>query len=524
VNGHTPVGSPLIKVRRALISVSNKEGLYDFARALLQLGIEIISTGGTASALREKEIPVTMVSEVTGFPEIMDGRVKTLHPKIHGALLGVLDNPKHMQAMKENGIIPIDLVVVNLYPFEETLKQGHPTPEEVIEQIDIGGPAMLRSAAKNYRFKAVVVNPKRYPDIIREMQEQHGLISEKTRLDLACEVFHHTAHYDSVIASYFDSVLHGENEALPQTLHLMLGKSMPLRYGENPHQHAAFYGDFERCFQKLHGKELSFNNIIDINAAATLVAEFDTPTAVIIKHTNPCGVGTDAILALAYKKAFSTDMTSAYGGIVAVNRPLDLETARMINEIFTEVIIAPEFSPEVLDLLTKKKDRRLIKLVADLRAVNDLEMRKVAAGYLVQSPDRHHLTKSDLKIVTKRKPSDEEIDAMMFAWKVAMHVKSNAIVYARKDQTLGVGAGQMSRVDSSRIAAWKAKEAKLDLRGCAVASDAYFPFADGLLEAVRAGATAVVEPGGSIRDEEVIKAADDNKIAMAFTGIRHFKH
>jgi phosphoribosylaminoimidazolecarboxamide formyltransferase/IMP cyclohydrolase len=304
----------------------------------------------------------------------------------------------------------------------------------------------------------------------------------------------------------------------------MLSKSMPLRYGENPHQQAAFYGDFEQCFQKLHGKELSYNNIIDINAAAILVAEFDTPTAVIIKHTNPCGVGTDAVLAQAYKKAFSTDTTSAFGGIVAVNRPLDLETAKSINEIFTEVIIAPEFSPEVLDLLTKKKDRRLIKLVADLRAINDLEMRKVASGYLVQSPDRHRLTKSDLKIVTKRKPSDEEVDAMMFAWKVAMHVKSNAIVYARKDQTLGVGAGQMSRVDSSRIAAWKAKEAKLDLRGCAVASDAFFPFADGLLEAVRAGATAVIQPGGSVRDEEVIKAADDNTIAMAFTGIRHFKH
>ena len=524
MNGHTPVGSPLIKVRRALISVSNKEGLFDFARALLQFGVEIISTGGTAASLREKEIPVTMVSDVTGFPEIMDGRLKTLHPKIHGALLGVLDNPKHMQAMKENGIVPIDLIVVNLYPFEETLKQGHPTPEEAIEQIDIGGPAMLRSAAKNFRFKAVVVNPKRYMEIIKEMHEQHGLISEKTRQSLAREVFHHTAHYDSVIATYFDSIQERATDALPQTLNLMLGKSMPLRYGENPHQKAAFYGDFERCFKKLHGKELSFNNIVDINAAAILVAEFDTPTAVIIKHTNPCGVGTDASLVQAYKKAYSTDPTSAFGGIVALNRPIDLDTARSINEIFTEVIIAPEFSPEVLDVLMKKKDRRLIKLVADLRAVNDLEMRKVASGYLVQTPDQHRLTKSDLKIVTKRRPTDEEIDAMMFAWKVAMHVKSNAIVFARKDQTLGVGAGQMSRVDSSRIAAWKAKEAKLDLRGCAVASDAFFPFADGLLEAVRAGATAVIEPGGSVRDEEVIKAADDNKIAMAFTGIRHFKH
>jgi len=514
----------LIKIRRALISVSNKEGLFEFARALQQFGVEIISTGGTAAALRNEGIPVTSIFDITGFPEIMDGRVKTLHPKIHGALLGVLDNPKHMQAMKENGIVPIDLVVVNLYPFEETLKHGHTTPEEAIEQIDIGGPAMLRSAAKNYRFKAVVVNPKRYTEILKELQEQHGLISEKTRLSLACEVFHHTAHYDSVIANYFDSMQCQEDGTLPQTLHFMLSKSMDLRYGENPHQHAAFYGDFERCFQKLHGKELSFNNIIDINAAAILLAEFDAPTAVIIKHTNPCGVGSDAVLAQAYKKAFSTDTISAYGGIVAVNRPLDLDTARLINEIFTEVIIAPEFSPEVLELLIKKKDRRLIKLIADLRAVNDLEMRKVASGYLVQSPDQHRLTKNDLKIVTKRKPTDEEIDAMLFAWKVAMHVKSNAIVYARKDQTLGVGAGQMSRVDSSRIAAWKAKEAKFDMRGCAVASDAFFPFADGLLEAVRAGATSVIEPGGSVRDEEVIKAADDNNIAMAFTGIRHFKH
>ncbi len=514
----------MIKIRRALISVSNKEGLFEFARTLQQHGIEIISTGGTATALRDQGIPVTLVSEITGFPEIMDGRIKTLHPKIHGALLGVLDNPKHVQAMKENEITPIDLVVVNLYPFEETLKLGRPTPEEAIEQIDIGGPAMLRSAAKNYRFKAVVVNPKRYPEIIKEMQEQRGLISEKTRLSLACEVFHHTSHYDSVIANYFDSIQHREDSALPQTLHLMLSKSMDLRYGENPHQHAALYGDFDRFFQKLHGKELSFNNIIDINAAAILVADFDTPTVAIIKHTNPCGVGTDAILAQAYKKAFSTDSTSAFGGIVAVNRPLDPDTARLINEIFTEVIIAPEFPPEVLELLTKKKDRRLIKIVADLRAINDVEIRKVASGYLVQSPDRHRLTKSDLKIVSARKPTDDEIDAMLFAWKIAMHVKSNAIVYARKDQTLGIGAGQMSRIDSSRIAAWKAKEAKLDMRGCAVASDAFFPFADGLLEAVRAGATAVIEPGGSVRDEEVIKAADDNNIAMAFTGIRHFKH
>lgn len=514
----------MIKIRRALISVSNKEGLFDFARSLQQLGVEIISTGGTATALRDQGITVTSVSDVTGFPEIMDGRVKTLHPKIHGALLGVLDNPKHMQAMKENGIVPIDLVVVNLYPFEETLRQNHPAPDEAIEQIDIGGPAMLRSAAKNYRFKAVVVNPKRYPEILKELEEQRGLLSEKTRLSLAREVFHHTAHYDSVIAEYFDSIQRHEDGALPQTLHFMLSKSMDLRYGENPHQHAAFYGDFERCFQKLHGKELSFNNIIDINAAAILAAEFDTPAAVIIKHTNPCGVGTDPILSNAYKKAFSTDTTSAYGGIVAVNRQLDIDTARAINEIFTEVIIAPEYTPEVLELLMKKKDRRLIRLMADLRAINDIELRKVASGYLVQTPDRHRLTKSDLRIVTKRKPTDDEVDAMLFAWKIAMHVKSNAIVYARKDQTLGIGAGQMSRVDSSRIAAWKATEAKLDLHGCAVASDAFFPFADGLLEAVRAGATAVIEPGGSVRDQDVIKAADDNNIAMAFTDIRHFKH
>ncbi len=515
----------MVTIKRALVSVSNKEGLVEFVRALhTEFGVEIISTGGTASTLREHGIPVGNVSDVTGFPEIMDGRVKTLHPKIHGGLLGVLDNPRHVEAMQTNGIVSIDLVVVNLYPFEETINRHHPTIEEAIEQIDIGGPAMLRSAAKNFRFKTVIVNPKRYPDILAELREQKGMVSEKTRLALAREVFEHTAHYDTVIADYFDTTAGDDKTGLPARMSISLQKVQDLRYGENPHQQAALYGNFNLFFQKLHGKELSYNNIVDINAATFQIAEFDIPTAVIIKHTNPCGVASNTHLLEAYRKAFATDMASAYGGIVAVNRPLDVDTARAINEIFTEVIIAPDFAPEVLELLTKKKDRRLIKLNVDVRSIRDYDVRSVAGGFLVQTPDRHRLTRNDLTVVTKRRPSDDEVESMLFAWKVASHVKSNAIVYARKDRTLGVGAGQMSRVDSSRIAAQKARDANLDLAGCAVASDAFFPFADGLLEAVKAGATAVVEPGGSVRDEEVIRAADEHDIALAFTGVRHFRH
>ncbi len=507
-----------------LISVSDKKGVVEFAKALRELGIEIISTGGTAKVLHTNGIAVKTISEVTNFPEIFDGRLKTLHPKIHGALLGITDNPTHLEEMEKLGIEPIDMVVVNLYPFEETINRTNISLEEAIEQIDIGGPAMLRSAAKNFRYKAVVINPNRYQSLIQELSENDGALSDRTRFALAKEVFQHTSHYDTVISNYFERLDGKVGEKFPANLSLLFSKSENLRYGENPHQAAALYGSFNSYFRKLHGKELSFNNTVDINAAAFLIAEFDAPTVAIVKHTNPCGVGSDASLLKAYQKALATDTRSRFGGIVAVNRPLDMETAQVINEIFTEVIIAPDFPEAVSEFLKKKKDRRLIRQMADLRLLNELDIRKVAGGLLVQEPDKAHITKQQLKVVTKRKPSDEEFEAMLFAWKVVKHVKSNAIVYARNDRTVGIGAGQMSRVDASKLAVWKAKEAGLDLAGTAVASDAFLPFADGLLEAVRSGATAVIQPGGSVRDEEVIKAADEHNVAMAFTDIRHFKH
>jgi len=514
----------LLKIRRALISVSDKTDIVELARSLQEMGVDIISTGGTEALLREHSVSTRPVSEITNFPEILDGRVKTLHPKILGALLGKPEDPHHKQQMGELGIEPIDLIVVNLYPFEETVRRNNVTLEEALEQIDIGGPAMLRAAAKNFKSKAVVTSSSQYNRILAEMRESGGSLSEKTCFELAQEVFRCTARYDTVISEFLRQ-RYGENEStLPPELHLDAPKAENLRYGENPHQAAALYGGFGKYFEKLHGKELSYNNILDVNAAARLVAEFDEPTAVIVKHNNPCGVGSAERLSDAYRKALATDRQSAFGGIVAVNRPLDMETAEAINEIFTEVVIAPEYPDEVLEFLRKKKDRRLMKQKGDLREPQDLDIRSVAGGYLVQQLDDYRLSADRLRAVTKRKPTEEEIQAMFFAWKVAKHVKSNAIVYARKDRTVGIGAGQMSRVDASKIAAWKAREAGLDLKGTVVASDGFFPFADGLLEAVSAGATAVIQPGGSVRDEEVIRAADENDIAMVFTGVRHFRH
>ncbi|HEX9828633.1 MAG TPA: bifunctional phosphoribosylaminoimidazolecarboxamide formyltransferase/IMP cyclohydrolase [Bacteroidota bacterium] len=513
---------PQLTIRRALVSVSDKRGIVEFAKGLAEFGVEIISTGGTYTALNEAGVAVKQVSEVTGFPEILDGRVKTLHPFIHAGLLAVLDNPKHVQQLNEHNIAPIDLLVVNLYPFEETIAKEDVRLEDAIEQIDIGGPAMVRAAAKNYRHTAVVVNPYRYGVLLEELREHGGAVSAQTRFDLASEAFAHTAQYDTLVSSFLESF--NPKRDMPEKFVVSYSKAMTLRYGENPHQSAALYGKFDQYFQKLHGKELSFNNILDINAAAQLCAEFDEPTAVIIKHNNPCGVGSGDTLPQAYQKALETDKKSAFGGIVCVNKPLDLTTAEALNELFLEVIIAPEYMPRVLDLLMRKKDRRLMTQSANLRKINDYDMRTVAGGVLVQDPDKHRMYADQLKTVTKRKPTDDEIRALLFAWKIAKHVKSNAIIYARGDRTLGVGAGQMSRVDSSRIAALKAADAGLDLQGSAVASDAFFPFADGLLEAVKVGATAVIQPGGSVRDEEVIKAADDNNVAMVFTGIRHFRH
>jgi phosphoribosylaminoimidazolecarboxamide formyltransferase / IMP cyclohydrolase len=510
-------------IQRAVISVSDKTGLVEFARGLRSFGVEIISTGGTLRFLNDNGIEATPVSAVTGFPEILDGRVKTLHPKIHGGLLARMDEPAHREQIAAQGIQPIEMVVVNLYPFEQTVAREGVSLEEAVEQIDIGGPAMLRSAAKNYRHRAVVVNPGSYAGILEEMRKNGGAISGETCFTLAREVFAHTSRYDAAIAGYLERAAAPEG-AFPGVFRGSLPKELDLRYGENPHQRGALYGQFGDLFQKLHGKELSFNNIVDLSAAALLVAEFDEPTVVIIKHTNPCGVGSAATLGEAYARALATDTKSPFGGIIAVNRPLDLEAAGKINEIFTEVLLAPEFPPPVLEFLRKKKDRRLIRIAGDVRARVGHDVRSVPGGMLVQESDSGLAGSEPFRVVTRRQPTDAEVAALRFAWRVAKHVKSNAIVYATADRTLGVGAGQMSRVDSARIAALKARDAGIDLHGSAVASDAYFPFPDGLLEAVHAGSTSVIQPGGSIRDEEVIRAADDNNIAMVFTGTRHFRH
>jgi phosphoribosylaminoimidazolecarboxamide formyltransferase / IMP cyclohydrolase len=515
------IDTPLT-IKRALISVSDKKGVVEFAKALREFNVEIISTGGTFAALKNAGIEVKSVSDVTGFPEILDGRVKTLHPAIHAGILAAMGNPLHREQLQKHNIEPIDLVVVNLYPFEQTIAVDQVKLDEAIEQIDIGGPAMVRSSSKNFSYTAVVVNPDLYGIVLEEMREHNGALTLQTRFNLACRAFQHTAHYDSMIASYLAGLT--SQKTLPDSITISLKKEQPLRYGENPHQAAALYGNFSSHFQKLHGKELSYNNILDINAAALLCAEFNEPAVVIVKHNNPCGVATDAALGEAYRKAFATDTKSAYGGIVCVNRPLDRTTAEAINEIFTEVIIAPEYERGVLEFLTKKRDRRLMKQLSNLRKLWELDVRKVIGGVLVQEPDQHRIHPSDLRVVTKRQPTEEEMQALLFAWRVAKHVKSNAIIYTLGDRTLGIGAGQMSRVDSSKIAAVKAAEAGFDLHGCVVSSDAFFPFADGLLEAINVGATAVIQPGGSVRDEDVIKAADEHNVAMVFTGIRHFRH
>jgi len=511
----------LLRVKRALISVSDKRGIAEFAEALASRGVEIISTGGTFKTLENAGIPVTNVSKVTGFPEILDGRVKTLHPSIHGGILAALDKEQHRNQLAEHSITPIDLVVVNLYPFEKTIAKEDVRLEEAIEQIDIGGPAMVRAAAKNFRHTAVVVNPDLYGILLEEITQNDG-ITAQTRFMLALRAYEHTAQYDAAIAKYLGGLT--PQSTLPDSLSISAQKVQGLRYGENPHQEAALYGGFNDAFVKLHGKELSYNNILDINAAATLCAEFSKPTVVIVKHNNPCGVASGSTLTEAYQHAFATDTTSAFGGIVCVNRPLDKATAEAINEIFTEVIIAPDFEPGVLEFLTRKKDRRIMRQAANIRTLRELDVRNVVGGYLAQTQDQHRLHASDLRVVTERQPTDEEIESLMFAWNVAKHVKSNAIVYTRGTRTLGIGAGQMSRVDSAKIAARKAADAGFDLGGCAVASDAFFPFPDGMLAAVNVGATAVIQPGGSVRDGEVIEAANANGVAMVFTGIRHFRH
>ena len=515
--------------KRALLSVSDKTGLVDFARTLAKAGYELISTGGTAAALRSAGLAVADISDLTGFPEMLDGRVKTLHPKVHGGLLFLRDNEEHRKQAAEHGIEPIDLVVVNLYPFEQTIAKPGVTLEHAIENIDIGGPSMLRSAAKNHRSVTVITDPADYAVVAGEISSQ-GDTTLATRERLAAKVFRTTSYYDALIAKYLASRLpepEREAEAFPETFALPLRRAQALRYGENPHQTAALYGQFPRHFQQLHGKELSYNNLIDISAAVRLIREFigAPPTVAILKHTNPCGIGSAPALAEAWASAYATDRQAPFGGIIVVNRPLDLATAQLISEIFSEVIIAPVFEPDALALLSKKKNLRLMINSETAAPAPGLEIRSaVGDSFLVQRGDADTVSVADWKVVTKRPPTDAEREALLFGWRVVKHVKSNAIVYAAHDRTLGIGAGQMSRVDSSRIAIWKASEAKLSLKGSIVASDAFFPFPDGLIAAAEAGATAAIQPGGSVKDPQVIAAADERGLSMIFTGQRHFRH
>jgi len=541
MNDSKPAG--LRRITRALISVSDKTGIVDFAKELETFGVEIISTGGTAGALREAGIKVRDVSDVTGFPEMMDGRVKTLHPKIHGGLLGIRDNPGHEAAMREHGIEPIDMVVINLYPFSETISREGVSLEDAIEQIDIGGPAMIRSAAKNFSDVAVLVSHENYPDVLDEMQRQNGALSLDTREELAASAFLTTCAYDSAISEFFHARQAqmyvrekyeaskgrsiggtGEPGELPEVVNHTFTKITQLRYGENPHQSAALYDIGENSgiasAKLLSGKEMSFNNYVDADAAWTLVCDFDEPSCAIIKHTNPAGVGSASALEEAYRKALATDPVSAFGGVVSFNRAVDEPAARAVVEIFTEVIVAPDYEDAALKVLKTKKNLRVLK-TRPLETAESLEYKQISDGMLVQTRDAHKLNREDLKVVTKRAPSEQETRALLFAWTVCKHTKSNAIVYARDGQTVGVGAGQMSRVDSVKLGAMRAQ---LPVAGSVLASDAFFPFRDGLDEAAKHGITAVIQPGGSMRDAEVIAAADEHGLAMVFTGIRHFKH
>jgi phosphoribosylaminoimidazolecarboxamide formyltransferase / IMP cyclohydrolase len=515
------------QIRRALLSVSDKVGLVPLSRVLTAAGVELISTGGTARALREAGLKVTDLSAYTGFPEMLDGRVKTLHPKVHGGLLYLRGNANHEAAVRAHSIQPIDLVVVNLYPFEQTVARPNVSLEEAIENIDIGGPSMLRSAAKNHDSVTVVVDPADYERVAEQIKAT-GCTTLELRRKLAAKVFARTSAYDAAISAHLAQAFAAAPvAAVPSALRIQAPLAQLLRYGENPHQKAALYGGFHDYFQQLHGKELSYNNILDLTAAADLVAEFVAapPTLAILKHTNPCGMGQGTSLREAWYKALATDRQAPFGGIIAVNRTLDLACAEAISEIFSEVIVAPNFSAEALGLLQKKKNLRLVKVLKSPIAVQPWDVRSVGAdSFLWQERDVKVTTADGLKIVTRRTPTEAELQAMLFGWHVVKHVKSNAIVYAVADRTLGIGAGQMSRVDASRIAVWKAGEAGLSLAGSAVCSDAFFPFPDGLIAAAEAGATAAIQPGGSVRDTEVIAAADERHVAMAFTGTRHFRH
>ncbi|OGA15538.1 MAG: bifunctional phosphoribosylaminoimidazolecarboxamide formyltransferase/IMP cyclohydrolase [Betaproteobacteria bacterium RIFCSPLOWO2_12_FULL_63_13] len=517
-------------VRQALISVSDKEGLIEFARGLAGFNVRILSTGGTAKLLAENGIPVKEVSDHTGFPEMLDGRVKTLHPKIHGGLLARRDVPAHMAAIEQAGIEPIDLVVVNLYPFAKTVARPDCTLDEAIENIDIGGPTMLRSAAKNHGGVAVVVDPSDYPSLLEEMGTNEGAISAETRFALAKKVFAHTAAYDAAISNYLTGLAaDGARMAFPERLTIQFEKLQDMRYGENPHQSAAFYRDATpvqgslASYRQLQGKELSYNNVADSDAAWECVKTFDEPACVVIKHANPCGAATAKTLKEAYERAFATDPVAAFGGIIAVNRPLDGAAAEAISKQFVEVLIAPALTAAARKALSSKANVRVLDVPMDTGA-SAFDMKRVGGGLLVQSLDRRNVAAADLRVVTKLAPTAVQIEQMLFAWRVAKFVKSNAIVFCGDMRTLGVGAGQMSRVDSARIAVIKAGNSGLSLAGSVVASDAFFPFRDGLDVIAQAGAKAVIQPGGSMRDDEVVAAADELGLAMVFTGVRHFRH
>lgn len=519
------------KIRRAIISVTDKKGIEGFAKDLTKFEVEIISTGGTAELLKKAGVPVIGISNYTGFPEMLDGRLKTLHPKIHGGILGRRDNKEHIKQMEEHGILPIDMVVVNLYAFEDTIAKGA-SFEDAVENIDIGGPTMIRAAAKNYKDVAVVTDPDDYGMIIDEMKKQSGGVAETTRLYLAKKVFQLTARYDAAISNYLGSVSPHTNTNFPEAISMQFKKVQGLRYGENPHQSAAFYKDLkidEPCIsnaRQIHGKELSFNNILDLNSAIELAKDFHEIACVIIKHNNPCGAAiSHANLAQAYTKAYSCDKQSAFGGVIGFNRIVDAKTAALMGKIFLEAVIAPGFDKDALEILKDKKNLRLLEIGSIPQHISPppaYDLKRVAGGLLIQTQDKASVT--DLKTVTKREPTEEELEELLFAWKVCKHVKSNAIIFAKCRQTIGIGAGQMSRIDSTRIGIMKANDSGFDVKGSAMASDAFFPFRDNVDKAAEAGVTGIIQPGGSIKDEEVIKAADEHNIAMVFTGIRHFRH
>lgn len=517
-------------IKQALISVSDKTGIVQLARELIQHSITILSTGGTAKLLHEAGIPVVEVGDYTGFPEMLDGRVKTLHPKIHAGILARHDLPDHQHALEQASIANIELVIVNLYPFKQTVAKPDCSFDDAIENIDIGGPTMVRAAAKNYRKVAIVTDPQDYSQLSRELAENNATVSLATRFKLAQKAFTHTASYDSAISNYLTSLDNDyQRKDFPDSLNLNFTLAQPLRYGENPHQKAAFYRDENVIsgslsnYRQLQGKELSYNNIADTDAAWECVKTFDSPACVIVKHANPCGIAVAETILRAYQLAFATDPVSAFGGIIAFNRAIDKDTADAVLKHFVEVIIAPEITPEAQQLLAQKNNIRVL-LVPLQTGYNVYDLKRVGGGLLVQTPDVQNITASDLKIVTKLQPSPQQLNDLLFAWRAAKFVKSNAIVFCRNGQTVGIGAGQMSRVDSARIASIKAQQAGLTLAQSVVASDAFFPFRDGLDVVVEAGATAIIQPGGSIRDHEVITAADEHGVTMVFTGIRHFRH